>query len=142
MKPAASPGAAAAEAAEEAAAELAAALVLAALAVVLAAAELAEVEALLAAAELEAAELPHAARPKQATRAAATAVALKSAFMFLVLIDLPFLFLTDYLEGDIYFHTARDNHNLDRTRTQMALVRDMEAKESHIRKMIQRIAAE
>ena len=51
-------------------------------------------------------------------------------------------FLTDYLEGDIYFHTARDNHNLDRTRTQMALVRDMEAKESHIRKMIQRIAAE
>ena len=51
-------------------------------------------------------------------------------------------FLTDYLKGDVYFHTARENHNLDRTRTQMALVRDMEANESQIRKMIQRIAAE
>ena len=48
-------------------------------------------------------------------------------------------FLTDYLNGDIYFHTARPDHNLDRTRTQMALVRDMEAKEKEIRQMISRI---
>lgn len=36
-------------------------------------------------------------------------------------------FLTDYLSGDTYFHVARPQHNLDRTRTQFALVRDMEA---------------
>ncbi len=35
-------------------------------------------------------------------------------------------FLTDYLEGDHYFAVARPTHNLDRTRTQMKLVREME----------------
>ena len=35
-------------------------------------------------------------------------------------------FLTDYLEGDHYFHTARPDHNLDRARTQFTLVRQME----------------
>ena len=37
-------------------------------------------------------------------------------------------FLTDYLEGDVYFKTHRPGHNLDRTRTQIALVKDMERK--------------
>ncbi len=35
-------------------------------------------------------------------------------------------FLTDYLSGDTYFKTARENHNLDRARTQFKLVADME----------------
>ena len=35
-------------------------------------------------------------------------------------------FLTDYLQGDTYFHIARPGHNLDRARTQMTLVGDME----------------
>lgn len=35
-------------------------------------------------------------------------------------------FLTDYLEGDHYFHVSRPEHNLDRCRTQFKLVRDME----------------
>lgn len=35
-------------------------------------------------------------------------------------------FLTDYLEGDVYFHTTREGQNLDRCRTQFKLVRDME----------------
>ncbi len=35
-------------------------------------------------------------------------------------------FLTDYLEGDVYFHTSRDGQNLDRCRTQCKLVQDME----------------
>jgi len=35
-------------------------------------------------------------------------------------------FLTDYLEGDVYFHIAREKHNLDRCRTQFKLVSDME----------------
>jgi len=35
-------------------------------------------------------------------------------------------FLTDYLEGDHYFHISRPEQNLDRARTQFTLVRDME----------------
>ena len=37
-------------------------------------------------------------------------------------------FLTDYLEGDHYFKIHRPEHNLDRTRTQFRLVKDMEDK--------------
>lgn len=37
-------------------------------------------------------------------------------------------FLTDYLEGDTYFRISRPEHNLDRCRTQFALVADMEKK--------------
>lgn len=36
-------------------------------------------------------------------------------------------FLTDYLDGDHYFHISYPEHNLDRARTQFKLVRDMEA---------------
>ena len=36
-------------------------------------------------------------------------------------------FLTDYLEGDVYFHIQREHQNLDRCRTQCKLVSDMEA---------------
>jgi Ser/Thr protein kinase RdoA (MazF antagonist) len=35
-------------------------------------------------------------------------------------------FLTDYLQGDIYFKTARPAHNLDRCRNQFALVKAIE----------------
>lgn len=35
-------------------------------------------------------------------------------------------FLTDYLEGDTYFKISRENHNLDRARTQFKLVYEME----------------
>lgn len=37
-------------------------------------------------------------------------------------------FLTDYLNGDIYFKTDYSDHNLDRCHTQFALVADMEKK--------------
>lgn len=37
-------------------------------------------------------------------------------------------FLTDYLQGDTYFKIHREKQNLDRCRTQFALVADMEAK--------------
>ena len=36
-------------------------------------------------------------------------------------------FLTDYLEGDVYFRISYPEQNLDRCRTQFKLVRDMEA---------------
>lgn len=35
-------------------------------------------------------------------------------------------FLTDFLNGDIYFHTAYPTHNLVRARNQFALLQDME----------------
>lgn len=35
-------------------------------------------------------------------------------------------FLTDYLDGDVYFRTAYEGHNLVRARNQFALVADME----------------
>ena len=37
-------------------------------------------------------------------------------------------FLTDYLSGDTYFKVDYPTHNLDRTRTQLKLVWDMEQK--------------
>jgi Ser/Thr protein kinase RdoA (MazF antagonist) len=37
-------------------------------------------------------------------------------------------FLTDYLEGDHYYHIARREHNLDRCRNQLALIKSMDAK--------------
>jgi hypothetical protein len=36
-------------------------------------------------------------------------------------------FLTDYLEGDHYYQTARPGHNLDRCRNQIALIKSMDA---------------
>ena len=42
-------------------------------------------------------------------------------------------FLTDYLSGDTYFRVHREGHNLDRCRTQLKLVEDMEDKWSEMR---------
>ena len=51
-------------------------------------------------------------------------------------------FMTDYLEGDTYFHVERPGQNLDRARTQMTLVREMERNDNTIRQMIRRICTE
>jgi len=37
-------------------------------------------------------------------------------------------FLTDYLEGDHYYHIDRPDHNIDRCRTQIALIQSMDSK--------------
>jgi len=42
-------------------------------------------------------------------------------------------FLTDYLEGDRYFAVSRPGHNLDRARNQLALHRDLVARENDLR---------
>jgi len=47
-------------------------------------------------------------------------------------------FLTDYLNGDTYFKTHREGHNLDRCRTQFKLVADMEKKEDDMQKIIKK----
>lgn len=45
-------------------------------------------------------------------------------------------FLTDYLEGDHYYHITRPEHNLDRCRTQLKLVSDMEQKWARMMEII------
>ena len=47
-------------------------------------------------------------------------------------------FLTDYLEGDHYYHTTYPEHNLDRCRTQLKLVSDMEQKWDRMQEIIRR----
>jgi len=49
-------------------------------------------------------------------------------------------FLTDYLQGDVYFRIHRDGQNLDRCRTQFKLVADMESKWSEMQRIIEREA--
>ncbi len=48
-------------------------------------------------------------------------------------------FLTDYLNGDVYFHINRPEHNLDRCRTQITLVEDMEKKWDEMNAIIQEL---
>lgn len=47
-------------------------------------------------------------------------------------------FLTDYLNGDVYFKTHREGQNLDRTRTQFKLVREMESKHDEMKQIIEK----
>jgi len=45
-------------------------------------------------------------------------------------------FLTDYLEGDLYFRVHRDGQNLDRCRTQLALLRSLEERAEELRGIV------
>ena len=45
-------------------------------------------------------------------------------------------FLTDYLNGDVYFKTEYDEHNLDRARCQLALAKDMIKKQSEMKNIV------
>ena len=47
-------------------------------------------------------------------------------------------FLTDYLEGDVYFRVHRPQHNLERARAQFKLAADIEAKEGEMARIIAR----
>ena len=47
-------------------------------------------------------------------------------------------FLTDHLEGDHYFRIHREGHNLDRCRTQLTLVKDMQEKLPQMTAIIQK----
>ena len=48
-------------------------------------------------------------------------------------------FLADHLNGDKYFKVHRENHNLDRARSQFALVRSMEAQWEEMAAIIREI---
>ena len=45
-------------------------------------------------------------------------------------------FLTDYLDGDCYFHIDYPEHNLVRARNQFALLRDMERQEQAMQDVV------
>lgn len=58
---------------------------------------------------------------------------------YLMTLECGVRFLADYLNGDVYFKIHRENHNLDRCRTQFKLVSDMEEKEAELRAIVNSI---
>ena len=52
--------------------------------------------------------------------------------------ELAMRFLTDYLDGDVYFKVNSPNHNLIRARAQIALLKDIESHEDELNEMVQR----
>lgn len=59
----------------------------------------------------------------------------------LITFEIGLRFLTDFLEGDVYFKTKRPAHNLDRARNQFSLVRSLEAQQDAFQRTVDRIAA-
>ncbi|MFH2202464.1 MAG: aminoglycoside phosphotransferase family protein [Elusimicrobiota bacterium] len=55
----------------------------------------------------------------------------------LIALELGMRFLTDYLNGDVYFKTVRPEQNLDRCRAQFALARDIERKEEAMSRIVE-----
>ena len=47
-------------------------------------------------------------------------------------------FLSDYLDGDVYFRTSYPDHNLDRARNQFKLVADMEEKMDKMKAIVEK----
>ena len=58
----------------------------------------------------------------------------------LITLETAIRFLTDYLEGDVYFKTRRPHHNLDRCRTQLKLVASIEEQYDAMRKLADELA--
>lgn len=58
----------------------------------------------------------------------------------LISLEIGIRFLTDYLEGDVYFKIHRDGHNLDRARTQLRLVEKLEECEPEMEAFVARLA--
>jgi aminoglycoside phosphotransferase (APT) family kinase protein len=48
-------------------------------------------------------------------------------------------FLTDYLQGDAYYKVSREEHNLDRCRTQFKLLESIEQQEERMDRLVQSI---
>lgn len=57
----------------------------------------------------------------------------------LMTLEVGIRFLTDHLEGDVYFKTHRPNHNLDRCRTQLTLVQRIEDQESEMQSFVRKV---
>lgn len=57
----------------------------------------------------------------------------------LITFEVGMRFLTDYLEGDVYFPTKYPNHNLDRARNQFALVAAIEQCEEELQDLVNEV---
>lgn len=53
----------------------------------------------------------------------------------LMTMEVAMRFLSDYLDGDVYFKISHPEHNLERTRAQIQLVKDIEAKMEKMNKI-------
>ncbi len=60
----------------------------------------------------------------------------------LITLEIGIRFLTDYLAGDTYFRTHREEHNLDRCRAQFRLVESITEQQESMQKVVERVASE
>ncbi|MBE6370298.1 MAG: aminoglycoside phosphotransferase family protein [Lentisphaerae bacterium] len=60
----------------------------------------------------------------------------------LITLEIGTRFLTDYLEGDVYFKTHREGHNLDRARSQFQLVRSIESQYNEMMNLLNQVKKE
>ena len=58
----------------------------------------------------------------------------------LITLEIGIRFLTDHLEGDVYFKTKRADHNLDRCRTQLTLVERIEEQLPAMDRFVKKVA--
>lgn len=56
--------------------------------------------------------------------------------------ELGMRFFTDYLKGDVYFKVSEPKQNLNRAKVQLTLLKDIEAKETEIRRIMKRLLQE
>lgn len=61
---------------------------------------------------------------------------------FILTMECGMRFLEDYLKGDVYFHIARDEHNLDRARTQINLANSIINAQDELIKITKEIVGE
>ena len=57
----------------------------------------------------------------------------------MITLEVGIRFLTDFLEGDVYFKIDREGHNLDRCRTQLKLVQRIEEQEEAMRNLVKKV---
>jgi hypothetical protein len=57
----------------------------------------------------------------------------------LITFEIGLRFLTDFLAGDTYFKVHRENHNLDRCRTQFRLVESIGQQEEQMSRLVESI---
>jgi Ser/Thr protein kinase RdoA (MazF antagonist) len=57
-----------------------------------------------------------------------------------ITLELATRFLADHIAGDVYFHIAREGHNLDRARTQLKLLKEMDERLDEMQSLVSSIA--
>jgi hypothetical protein len=58
----------------------------------------------------------------------------------IITLEIGIRFLADYLQGDVYFKIHRPEENLDRARTQFALIRSLQQQERQMQQIVKRYA--